>query len=81
MSRLFLTIFINKVLEDWVHADTLTFCESTPFVSISQIFYTLTCGNYFYKESTLFEKFKETRALYPVGPRINPIFCRGKITS
>ncbi len=39
-------------------ADTLTCCESTPFLSISRIFCWLTC-KYFHKELTLFEKFVE----------------------
>jgi hypothetical protein len=55
-------------------ADTQTFCESTTFVSFSQIFCTLTLFNvhmnmvypplfgtkYFHKDSTLFEKSSET---------------------
>jgi hypothetical protein len=36
MRWLFLSEFINTVLEDW-GADTLTFCESTPFVSNSRV--------------------------------------------
>jgi hypothetical protein len=63
-----------------IGADTLTFFESTPFVSISWIFCTLTCAkewglpplfrsNYFHKKSTLLKNprnpFFMNTALYP----------------
>jgi hypothetical protein len=71
MSQLLTAVFINTILEDWRHAETMTFYASTPFVSISWISCTLTCTkeqvyppvfriNYFNEESTLFEKSAET---------------------
>ncbi len=75
-SRLFLTVFIN--IQFWrMGADTLTFYDWTPLVSISRIFCTLTCAresrvypphlsysNYFHKDSTLFKKSAETRPFF-----------------
>jgi hypothetical protein len=64
-------------------ADTLTFCESTHFVSISRIFCMhslvqksrvyppLFRSNYFHKESTLFEKFEET-SLFFMNTTLHP---------
>jgi len=70
VNRLFLTV-IHKHSFEGLGTDTLTSCELTPFVSFSQIFWTLTCAksrvypplfhsSYFHTESTAFEKSLET---------------------